>query len=1239
MKKNLSLLLAFIMLISVFPVMTNAVEFNTGVHQIFIDFENGESSIEPNGTPTSGNALIDREADSSALSDANGNFVYSLPVTNGTVTRSGGYIDFERVFGTGNVFNPGEKLIIECDYYNHGDSTVNGFGFSFPSVNASTGSVESNTEMRKPLLWWTKENRNKRYFVCRGSGWEGSKYLDPQPGWYTIKTEVYFASDASDSSWEKISFKKQGENTYSTLPKIMLDGTEVAPSEVNRNTLASSTGQQKYLGIFGTSDLVKNYIDNLKITLIEKDFYESIQSATDKNHIKASIADYSKLEGFEYLSGFATMDSAYKKHIAQSLLDNKASLTDNELVKSAYIDYSDDDIDNTLNIKGSAKLIKPMDNTTACVSYTVCDSYDDVISDVSWECTGAEILSDGTLLFNKNTPSSVTLTATDTAGVTAQKTVTFTNGAFVDFEDKTVGAKLDGDHNYGEVKSDGDKYGYFPLTDTGDGTYTIEDIGLGNIDGISDSINIAFSVKGDAGAGAYKLPIILGRPQTGASLWINESKYTVVQSGGSYIYTFDIENYLNAGTKTFAQKIITLPSNDWLRINFKIYPNTQKFDISFSGDTVNESLNDLGLMPLTDFNINGLRFRETAPRGSYDDISFYSGDIFPRVLTFAGSDIMTVNSDGGKKLLVASLTDNGIENTTHSVKWHLSGTSSDFTGNVSDVKISGANTLLVNGTPSGSIYVEGILDDNVTTTGIVEIKLKPAFSTVSENGSIAVNGTAGDTYNVKIYKPVSSDFISACLSYDAGNMVSDSLTIQLDGTGNLDISSLMTDDGMYMIEIVNSGDPSDSNVFEVYKNTNILPQADRDTLFSQNNISAYLLNFTNADSTLVSECISIYDSLSSNAKKAALRFCGNDIEDIYTSIYLSAVLDGDSLIADKCKAALDSEGLNGAVIPVLTANSEYTRIGNLIINESLISTALYSEEYLLEYTLSRAVGAVRDEIILTGVRQSANYPAGVSKYLNLLGNSYYNNGDASLKGAIHSKVAGKTYTDISLLNAAINSVPQPVVVPDDDGGSMGGSPVVNTSGTMPQIPPVTPQINEFKDVKSSHWAYSYVSYLAKGGIVTGYDGYYYPENTITRAEYAKLIYSAFNIPDASSAFFNDVTEDLWFYKPVNSLAAYGIITGYDGNFNPNIPISREDAAVIASRAIEKLGHSLPDNGAAFLDEKLISEYAKSAVQSLSAINILTGTPDGNYEPKRNITKAESGAVIYRILYWLAGGVK
>ena len=92
--------------------------------------------------------------------------------------------------------------------------------------------------------------------------------------------------------------------------------------------------------------------------------------------------------------------------------------------------------------------------------------------------------------------------------------------------------------------------------------------------------------------------------------------------------------------------------------------------------------------------------------------------------------------------------------------------------------------------------------------------------------------------------------------------------------------------------------------------------------------------------------------------------------------------------------------------------------------------------------------------------------------------------------------------------------------------------------------------------------YSAQPLLVTGGHATYMDGYgdgtFRPDNVMTRAEAAKVIYELLTAkPPVSSSSFSDVKSGQWYYTAVNALAQKDIVGGYgDGTFQPNAPITR-----------------------------------------------------------------------------------
>lgn len=86
-------------------------------------------------------------------------------------------------------------------------------------------------------------------------------------------------------------------------------------------------------------------------------------------------------------------------------------------------------------------------------------------------------------------------------------------------------------------------------------------------------------------------------------------------------------------------------------------------------------------------------------------------------------------------------------------------------------------------------------------------------------------------------------------------------------------------------------------------------------------------------------------------------------------------------------------------------------------------------------------------------------------------------------------------------------------------------------------PLIDPRPNTFNDVHPEHWFYKYIETAADLGWVTGYNnGSFKPGNTINRAEIAKLINKAFEIPSAG-----EPTDTTWYDAEVRALAKKNLL--------------------------------------------------------------------------------------------------
>lgn len=209
------------------------------------------------------------------------------------------------------------------------------------------------------------------------------------------------------------------------------------------------------------------------------------------------------------------------------------------------------------------------------------------------------------------------------------------------------------------------------------------------------------------------------------------------------------------------------------------------------------------------------------------------------------------------------------------------------------------------------------------------------------------------------------------------------------------------------------------------------------------------------------------------------------------------------------------------------------------------------------------------------------------------------------------------------------------------GGGGGGGRGTSNSGTNVSVATtpntMTPLTDEqletglFNDVPSSHWAREYVDALAARKVINGVDGSHFePDRSITREEFLKMVITAFEITlKPGDIGFADVSADEWYADYVATAYKEGLINGMsETEFGIGRNITRQDAAVIVQRALDRLNVEYSGAGKVYGDESDIAGYAAEAVQNLTKIGIIEGNTEGNFLPLNNATRAEAAKIIY-----------
>ncbi|MFX3636020.1 MAG: S-layer homology domain-containing protein [Candidatus Pristimantibacillus sp.] len=179
----------------------------------------------------------------------------------------------------------------------------------------------------------------------------------------------------------------------------------------------------------------------------------------------------------------------------------------------------------------------------------------------------------------------------------------------------------------------------------------------------------------------------------------------------------------------------------------------------------------------------------------------------------------------------------------------------------------------------------------------------------------------------------------------------------------------------------------------------------------------------------------------------------------------------------------------------------------------------------------------------------------------------------------------------------------------------------------------------FNDV-SGHWAQESINDLASRLVINGADEQrFLPDSEITRAEFMAIMIRALGLSSANKTYpFKDIEEKAWYHQAVQIGYSYGLVDGYsDGSFNPNEKITRQEAMVILSRAMKlvELNKEIDDMKQQelvnhFADSEQLAAWARQAAALTIEIGVIGGNK-GELRPLHNITRAETAAIIQRLL--------
>lgn len=172
--------------------------------------------------------------------------------------------------------------------------------------------------------------------------------------------------------------------------------------------------------------------------------------------------------------------------------------------------------------------------------------------------------------------------------------------------------------------------------------------------------------------------------------------------------------------------------------------------------------------------------------------------------------------------------------------------------------------------------------------------------------------------------------------------------------------------------------------------------------------------------------------------------------------------------------------------------------------------------------------------------------------------------------------------------------------------------------------------SSYKDISDDAYYKDAVEALTLYGIVSGYDGSFNPSGYVTRAEFSKMISLTAGLEDevfsnAGNKKFDDVSVSFWGNAYINTAAKNSLIVGYpDGHFQPNKKITFAEAITVLLRAMNYTSKDLGDN------------WPYSYMVKAKSLGLTDGI---NLGDNSNITRADLCVIINRALQTDLNGSK
>lgn len=177
----------------------------------------------------------------------------------------------------------------------------------------------------------------------------------------------------------------------------------------------------------------------------------------------------------------------------------------------------------------------------------------------------------------------------------------------------------------------------------------------------------------------------------------------------------------------------------------------------------------------------------------------------------------------------------------------------------------------------------------------------------------------------------------------------------------------------------------------------------------------------------------------------------------------------------------------------------------------------------------------------------------------------------------------------------------------------------------------------FTDLAAGAWYEDAVAYVYRHDLMVGNgNDLFTPDNDLSRAQICQIIYNMEGQPsltdDNLGYPYEDVDSEAWYANAVYWAMINGVATGYgDGTFQPDDTVTREEFAQMMFNysKFKNFDISATADLTTFPDGKIVSDWAEEAMEWANGNELINGHDDGRLDPGGTAIRAQAASILIK----------